>query len=75
MRKHDAIIFFGSKTKLARAAGVRLSSIYARENWFQKVELCAYRKPQMVSCTTTKISTISIVKPDVLEGLNNHDHP
>ncbi|EIB2673376.1 transcriptional regulator, partial [Salmonella enterica] len=28
MRKHDAIIFFGSKTKLARAAGVRLSSIY-----------------------------------------------
>ncbi|EEM8546918.1 transcriptional regulator [Salmonella enterica] len=29
MRKHDAILFFGSKTKLAKAAGVRLSSVYA----------------------------------------------
>ncbi len=44
MLKIDAIAFFGSKTKLANAAGVRLASIAAWGNWFLKVARCACKR-------------------------------
>lgn len=44
MLKVDAITFFGSKTKLANAAGVRLASVAAGGYWFLKVARCVYRR-------------------------------
>lgn len=44
MLKVDAITFFGSKTKLANAAGVRLASVAAWGILVPEVARCVYRR-------------------------------
>ncbi len=62
MLKIDAIAFFGSKTKLANAAGVRLASVAAWGNWFLKVARCVYRRHPAGNFSTTPKFMTNIVR-------------
>jgi len=45
MLKTDALLYFGSKTKLAQAAGIRLASLYSwKGDLVPKVARCVYRR-------------------------------
>ncbi len=65
MLKIDAIAFFGSKTKLANAAGVRLASLHGG-NWFLKVARCACKRHLAGNFSTTPKFMTNIVRQNDL---------
>ena len=62
MLKVDAITFFGSKTKLANAAGVNWQVLLHGVNWFLKVARCACKRHPAGNFSTTPKFMTNIVR-------------